>query len=77
MAGFLEDFILSYDTLYTAWQNPNGASATSFTIVVLQVLVLRNILDDNKINAFTKMLALAFGCAIGANVAIRTIVGLS
>ena len=69
VAGFSEDFILSFDTIVTANKLWHYAGATSWLIVIMQFAVFRNIMDD-RITAWRKIMSLAFGCALGAMVAV-------
>lgn len=67
-AGFLEDYVLSWDTIVTANRLWLAAGATSYSVVMLQCTVLYALVDD-KLTAWPKVQALALGCASGAMVA--------
>jgi len=67
-AGFLEDYVLSWDTIVTANRLWLAAGGTSYMVVMLQCTVLYALVDD-RITAWPKVQALALGCASGAMLA--------
>jgi hypothetical protein len=69
LAGFLEDYVLSLDTIVTANRLWLAAGATSYCVVMLQSTVLYSLVDD-RITAWPKIQSLAFGCATGAMLAV-------
>jgi hypothetical protein len=69
-AGFLEDGILSFDTIVTANHYWLPAGLTSYLVVLMQFSVFPFIIEDRMLVNWMKLNALGLGCAFGAMLAV-------